>query len=212
MPASRPRTSRSSSRKRRIPKGPKQKPFAKPPLSSHYRPRPYEAVPEAPGGVFLPDHEQLVRLIASKGMSDSEFEVIYGLSSGTVSKWRKHYPGFDKAVTDGRTVADANVLFALYQNCVGFSYTEEQAVGGRDPTVLSVKRYKPGETTAQKHWLGSRLRADWPQNSIEHSGPNGGPIGIKSESRNDLIDSILSLITSKSDNEKQQNKHSEDKR
>lgn len=176
------------------------------------RERPYTAVPAAPGGVFLPDHEMLVRLIAAKGMTDSEFELIYGLGSGTLKGWRKAYPGFDKALTEGRTAADSAVLFALFRNAVGFEYTEEQAVGGRDPTVLSVKRFKPGETTAQKHWLGNRLRTDWPQvDRVEHSGPGGAAIGIKTDSRNDMIDAILTLIQPKVDPERKRTT-TEDKR
>lgn len=167
------------------------------------RERPYRAVPAAPGGVFLPDHEMLVRLIASKGMTDAEFELIYGLGSGTLKGWRKAYPNFDKALSEGRTSADAQVLFALFKNAVGFSYEEEQAVGGREPSVLSVKRFKPGETTAQKHWLGNRLRAEWPSvDRHELSGPNGGAIGIKTDSRNDMIDAILTLIQPKTDPER----------
>lgn len=169
------------------------------------RERPYTAVPAAPGGVFLPDHEMLVRLIAAKGMTDAEFELIYGLGSGTLKGWRKAYPGFDKALSEGRTAADSQVLFALFKNAVGFCYEEQQAVGGREPTVLSVKRFKPGETTAQKHWLGNRLRTEWPQvERHEHSGPNGGAIGIKTDSRNDMIDAILTLIQPKADPERKQ--------
>lgn len=197
---------------RRTPKPPVQSPSSgrKPirkiqPRIPKERERPYTAVPAAPGGVFLPDHEMLVRLIAAKGMTDAEFELIYGLGTGTLKGWRKAYPGFDKALSEGRTAADAQVLFALFKNAVGFSYEEQQAVGGREPTVLAVKRFKPGETTAQKHWLGNRLRTDWPQvDRHELSGPGGAAIGIKTDSRNDMIDAILTLVTPKADPERAQ--------
>jgi len=168
----------------------------------------YEARPVNPGGVFLPDHEQLVKLIAARGLSDKEIEQVYGIAPGTLALWRKHYPGLDKAISDGRTVADANVLYALYKNAVGYEYTEEQAVGGKTPEVLSVKRYRPGETAAQKHWLGNRIRTpegrqEWPsRDTVEVTGPGGGKLGIEVTTRNDLIEGILGMIFSKPDNER----------
>lgn len=180
-----------------------------PPVKPRRRAPVYESRPANPGGVYLPDHEQLVRLIAAKGMSDEEIELIYGLGSGTLKKWKAAYPGLQRAIDEGRTVADANVLFALYKTAIGYSYEEDQAVGGRDPEVLRVEKYKPGEFAAQKHWLGNRIRRpdgtnEWPRSEqVELGGIKDG-VGIKVESRNDLIDAIIGLVTPKPDNERKQ--------
>lgn len=153
---------------------------------------------EAPGGVYLPDHSQLVRLIAMRGATDEEIEAVYGLGKGQIKKWRKVYPSLDKAIEDGRTSADAKVLHALFKTAVGYKYTEEQAVGGKHPQVMSVKRYYPGQFLAQKHWLASRKREEWPATErLEMTGKNGG--AIKTESRNDVIDAIMGLVASKTD-------------
>lgn len=179
-----------------------------PPVRPKHRRPVYESRPANPGGVFLPDHEQLVRLIAARGMSDSEIELIYGLGTGTVKLWRKHYPGLDRAIEEGRTKADSEVLFAMYKTATGYTYEEDQAVGGQDPQVLRVKKHKAGEFAAQKHWLGNRIRRpdgsnEWPRSEqIEMGGIKGG-VGITVESRNDLIGAILSLVQPKPDNEKQ---------
>lgn len=178
-----------------------------PPVTPRRRRAVYESKPANPGGVFLPDHEQLVRLIAARGMSDSEIELIYGLGSGTVKLWRRHYPGLDRAIEEGRTKADSEVLFAMYRTATGYTYEEDQAVGGQDPQVMRVKKHKAGEFAAQKHWLGNRIRRpdgsnEWPRSEqIEMGGIKGG-VGITVESRNDLISGILTLITPKSDNER----------
>lgn len=154
----------------------------------------------APGGVFLPDHEQLVKLIAMRGATDEEIEAVYGLGKGTIKKWRKFYPGLNKAIEKGRTSADAQVLHALFKTAIGYKYKEEQAVGGKFPQVLEVKRYFPGQFLAQKHWLASRNREEWPASErIEMTGRNGE--GIKIESRNDVIDAIMTLVSSKVDPE-----------
>lgn len=158
-----------------------------------------------PGGVYLPSQEQLVRLIAMNGASDAEIEMVYGLGAGQLAAWRKHYPGLDKALKNGRTAADGEVLFSMYKTAVGYNYEEEQAVGGKEPTVLKVQRYYPGQFLAQKHWLASRKREEWPaRETLEHTGKNGEP--IKVESRNEVIDAILALVTSKPDLEKEQPK------
>lgn len=164
-------------------------------------PPPREVPTNGPHGVYLPDNLQLVRLIAMRGATDDEIESVYGLGAGTIKKWRQAYPGLDKAIELGRTRADGDVLHSLFKTAVGYHEYEEQAVGGKEPTVMKVKRYFPGQFLAQKHWLASRKREEWPaKESIEHTGKNGE--AIKVESRNDLIDGILKLITSKLDPEK----------
>lgn len=177
-----------------------------PPVRPSHRGAVYESRPANPGGVFLPDHENLIRLVAARGMSDQEIELIYGLGKGTVQKWKKHYPGLQRAIDEGRTSADAQVLFAMFKTATGYHFEEDQAVGGRDPCVLQVTKYKAGEFAAQKHWLGNRIKrpdgtAEWPRSEqVELSGPGGK--GIAVESRNDLITAILSMVASKPDNEK----------
>ena len=179
-----------------------------PPVKPRRRAPVYESKPANPGGVYLPDHEQLVRLIAARGMSDEEIELIYGLGKGTLARWKKAYPGLQRAIDEGRTVADSNVLFALYKTAVGYDYEEDQAVGGKCPEVLRVRKYKPGEFAAQKHWLGNRIRRpdgtnEWPRSEqVELSGPRGANIGVTVESRNDLIDAIIGLVSAKPDNER----------
>lgn len=164
-------------------------------------PPPREVPSTGPHGVYLPDNLQLVRMIAMKGATDDEIESVYGLGKGQIAKWYKAYPGLKKAVEEGRTTADAEVLHALFKTAVGYHETEEQAVGGKEPTVMEVRRYFPGQFLAQKHWLANRKREDWPaKETVEHTGRNGEP--IKVESRNDLIDGILKLVASKIDPEK----------
>lgn len=156
----------------------------------------------APGGVYLPNSAQLAYLIASKGATDDEIESVYGLGSGTIKKWRTVYPTLDKAIETGRTKADGEVLHSLFKTATGYHYEEEQAVGGKQPVTLKVRRWYPGQFLAQRHWLANRQRHDWPsRDKVEFSGPDGNP--IRMESRNDLMDAIVALIASKIDPEKE---------
>jgi hypothetical protein len=173
-------------------------------MGIHKRKKPYKRAKPLgrPDGVYLPNHEQLVKLICMRGAKDEEIEMVYGLGPGTIQKWREYYPGLDKAIEQGRTVADGQVLFSLFKTANGFHEYEEQAVGGKTPRVLKVKRYYRPEFLAQKHWLASRKKEDWPaMERREFSGPNGNP--MKVESRNDVIEAILGLVTPKKDPEKE---------
>jgi hypothetical protein len=72
---------------------------------------------------------------------------------------------------------------------------------------MKVQRYYPGQFLAQKHWLANRKREEWPgRDQLEVSGRNGEPIKI--ESRNELIDAIVALVSSKVDPEKTRDKDS----
>lgn len=171
-------------------------------------PYPREKPSPTPGGVYLPSKEQLVRLIAMRGATDDEIEDVYGLGRGQLALWRKHYKGLDKAIEHGRSIVDGDMLFALYKTGIGYEYTEEQAVGGKHPQVLRVQRHMPGQFLAQKHWLASRKREEWPAaDRVEVTGKNGE--AIKVESRNELIEAIIGLVASKSDPEKPQAKKRE---
>lgn len=151
-----------------------------------------------PSGVFLPDKEQMVRMIAMKGATDDEIEDIFLCPRGSLGKWKLMYPSLAKALDSGRSVPDADVMYAMYKNAIGYDYEEEQAVGGKDPCVLTVRRHRPAEFSAQKHWLSNRI--GWKGTErMEHTGAGGGPIGVKQETRNDIIDTILALVKSKPD-------------
>jgi len=155
-----------------------------------------------PSGVYLPSEENLVRMLACKGATDSEIEQICLLPPGTLGKWRKLYPSLDAALAEGRSKPDGDVLYAMYRTAVGYEFEEEQAVGGRDPTVLTVKKKALGQFPAQRYWLENRRKEEWKTRSHnEHTGKDGGAIGVKVEDRNSIIDSILALVTPKPDPE-----------
>lgn len=185
-----------------VPKG-KRKPYTagRPPKAAVAKAR--QGLP--PSAVYLPDERQLCYMLAARGASDAEIEQLCGVQPGTMKKWRELYPDLDKAIEHGRLKPDAEVLYQTYRNATGFEYEEDQAVGGREATILRVRRYARPSVEAQKFWLINRQREQWKQReSHEVGGPNGK--GIPIENRNTLIDSILAMISSKPDPEKPKGK------
>lgn len=159
---------------------------------------------EVPGkSVFLPEKEHLVRMIAMRGADDDEIADTFGVPRETFQAWRKLYPTMNDALEKGRLVADADVVFALYREATGYCYTEEQAVGGKEPTVLEVKKCARPSVDAQKYWLNNRQPENWRSSSTSHvaggTRKDDAPLGIKVETRDELIDSIVAMLASKPD-------------
>lgn len=150
------------------------------------------------GAVFLPDKEHLVRMIAMKGASDDEIAETFGVSPETFQKWRKAYPSFEKALDQGRLTVDADMTFALYKSGVGYHY-EEDAVTAKGG-IVRVQRFARGETDAQKYWLQNRRPDLWGTTTRLAGGGKGeSPLGVKVETRSELIDAIVAMIAPKPD-------------
>ncbi len=155
---------------------------------------------KAAKATFAPDHLDLVRMIAMRGATDEELAQNFGVAPAVFRAWKSRYPSFKEAIEKGRTRADAEVLVGLYQRCVGYDYVEEQAVGGRSPEVLEVQRHAPPSVEGAKAWLAARQSEHWNTRvSVEHGGRPDAPIGLRLESRDAIIDSILDLIANKPD-------------
>lgn len=154
------------------------------------------------GAFFLPNHEQQVRMIAMKGATDDEIADVFGVSREAFQKWRKLYPSFEKALDEGRSVVDADVMFKLYNATQGYHYTEETAAG-KDGDVVELRRYSRPDVSAMKYWLSARKPNEWGERHVITGGKGKDgkelPVGVKVETRNEIIDSILSLIKPKPD-------------
>ena len=151
------------------------------------------------GSVFLPDLEQQVKMIAMRGASDDEIADTFGVSREMFQKWRQAYPKFNDAVDKGRSVADANVMYALYRNAVGFHYEEDATT---KDSVVRIERYAKPDTSAQQYWLNNRKPDEWGTKTSLTGGRKNGedlPLGMKIESREEIIAAIVSLVHPKAD-------------
>lgn len=135
-----------------------------------------------------------------RGGTDDEIAEQFGVDYETFAAWRKLYPGFNKALDEGRMVVDADMTVSLYKQGMGYEYTEETATpkGG----IVSIKRYAKPEFGATKFWLENRRPDLWRTVSTTRmTGKDDGPIGVKVETRNELIDAIVGMMVSKTDGE-----------
>lgn len=144
------------------------------------------------------------------GATDEEIAFMFGYSADTVKAWRKLYSDFDKAIEDGRTQADLQVLQALHQKAVGFEITKDVPIKvkrGKDHEeveVHTITERHPPEFQSIKFWLSNRNPEHWNRaaKQLRVGGTkDGAPIdlGVKSETKMELISSILGLIQPKPD-------------
>lgn len=152
--------------------------------------------------IFWPDHLDHVTAIAVRGLTDSEMAVMMNISDTLMDSWKAYYPTFAAAIEDGRTRADVEVVQALHKNAIGHDYETDEVVKTRTGgMVLTVKKHVPGETAAQKFWLQNRQPAHWNIGQNVSIGGRGKdqPLHVVAEHKNDVINSILNLITPKPD-------------
>jgi len=161
-------------------------------------------LPTAKPIIFLPDHENEVAMLAMRGATDREIADTFGVKLSLLRKWKRVYPSLSAAIDSGRTRADAQVVAALHKKAIGFEYDEEIAIRGKNfVDITKIKKVAHPDTAAIKYWLGNRQKehfSDRVHNQV--SGKAGEPaISMEVESRNEVMNSILNLITPKPDPE-----------
>ncbi len=153
--------------------------------------------------LFLPDHLDQVRAIAMRGIKEDQMCEIFDIGARQMGLWKSQYPLFKEALEAGYTDADAAVLGALYQSAIGYMHEEEKIFqwDGEIVRADTVKHYKP-DTAAIKLWITNRQKEHWKDR--HHTNVSGkddnAPIGIRDETKVEVMASILSLIKPKPDN------------
>lgn len=159
--------------------------------------------PKAVAPIYWPDHISEIRAIAMTGMTDDEMARAIGIKPELLESWKQYYPLFAKAIDDGRTNADAEVVAALHANAIGFEYDSDEIVRTRrGAQIMTVtKKFLP-ETGAQKFWLANR-KAEWRAGQMVNVGGqrDGRPSdAVQHETKMMVIHSILNLIRPQPDN------------
>lgn len=151
--------------------------------------------------VFLPNCLDQVRAIAMHGLSDDEIARNFGVSPDLLQDWIAYYPSLRKAIEEGRSRPDQEVVLSLYKIATG-NYEEEALT--RHGTIRTLNKHKP-DISAIKTWLHnlkSRKDQNWGDSLSLNGGRNrdGSPTPLlPQESRNSIIDSIVALVACKPD-------------
>jgi hypothetical protein len=155
---------------------------------------------KASSGVFLPDLEAQVKMIAMRGYTDDEMAEAFGVEKKLFAAWREQYPSFNQAVEDGRTAADGEVVWSLFKKATGrVVIPDDQIVAYKgDVQIVPMMKHFAPDTEAAKVWLRARQHRHWGERT--GSAPMVNPNAPKRESKSELIAAIVGMIRCKPDN------------
>ncbi|MBA4848757.1 helix-turn-helix domain-containing protein [Emticicia sp. BO119] len=75
---------------------------------------------------YTPDYDEQAYNYCLLGATNQTLARFFGVSSTTVKKWMKKYPGFQESVRRGKELADVQVAGSLFKRAIG--YTCQQVV------------------------------------------------------------------------------------
>lgn len=139
----------------------------------------------------------LAKRIALEGLSDEAMARVAGVSPETMDYLRASYPDLQEAIDAGRTELDGDVIASLYELAVGRTRRVTE-IHGKNADRITYEKYFPPELGAIKTWLNARSTKFREVQRAEVTGKNGKPL-VPKESRADLINSIVRLVSPKAD-------------
>lgn len=139
---------------------------------------------------YRPEFNDQVRKLCLLRATDVEIADFFGISPTTLYDWQKKFPAFAESVKAGKIIADAEVADSTYRRAVGEEIVVEKAIKRDDGSyeIMRLKQFVPGDVQAQRLWLHNRRRQGWSdKQTLEHVGPDGGPIQTEDVSARDVL-------------------------
>jgi len=161
---------------------------------------------------YTPEHAEQAYKYCVLGAQDIMLASFLGLNDvKALATWRQQHADLDKAITEGRELADASVAMSLLRRAQGYSVpykkiyrqadiTQKDPDTGQDtyPIVKAVEEginHVPAAVDAIKLWLWTRRPDLWPAD-MKPKGPvdpGGKPIDLEE----DLVELIVARVTSR---------------
>lgn len=119
---------------------------------------------------------KLIISMVEGNKSEREIAEELGISYSTWKRQKKENGSLQKAIAEGKDTKNQNVIQAMYNNCIGFEYSEEiatkikeevladdgETVLVKERVVISkVKKKKLPDFNAQKYWAENRMTKYW---------------------------------------------------
>lgn len=102
------------------------------------------------------------RELALLGLTDPEMAKVFDVALSTFKTWKSQHPEFAAALTDGKTIADAQVAASLHHRAIGYSHPET-VISAWQGTIIKTRvvRHYPPDTQAALKWLHNRRPSLW---------------------------------------------------
>jgi len=110
------------------------------------------------------------------GLTNADLAIAFGVSPYTIEEWLRKKPEFSSMVRAGKTEADANVAYKLYQRACGYKHKDVdiKAVPGIGIIKTEIEKIYPPDPVSAIFWLKNRTKKNvhsWADvNRIEHTG------------------------------------------
>lgn len=131
---------------------------------------------------YTPEHDDQVFKLCLLGATDAEIARFFDVVEQTVNGWKKAHPSFLESMAAGKEKADAEVAHSLFKRATGYvgKKTVTACIDGTVSDIREVDDHVGPDTQAASLWLRNRQPSKWrDKQSIEHSGPDGGPMEVK---------------------------------
>jgi hypothetical protein len=73
---------------------------------------------------YIPAYDEQAYNYCLLGATNETLAEFFGVSSTTIKKWIKKYPGFRESIRQGTVVADMKVAESLYKRAIGYTYAQ----------------------------------------------------------------------------------------
>ena len=132
---------------------------------------------------YHPEMDIVAYRMTLLGATNKDLCELFGVHEGTILGWRARYPSFDRAVREGKGIADSKVGESLFQRATGYSHPEEKVFlyQGQVIKVETTKHYPP-DPTSMVFWLKNRRPDLWREKPEE-------PTSV-----DDLVEAVGDLI------------------
>lgn len=102
------------------------------------------------------------RELALLGLTDVEMAKVFDVAKSTFNTWKLQHPEFAQAITEGKTIADAQVAASLHHRALGYSHPEIVVSAWQGAIIKTrVTRHYPPDTQAALKWLHNRRPSLW---------------------------------------------------
>jgi hypothetical protein len=117
---------------------------------------------------YEPAFADLARKFCLLGATDAELALLFEVDGRTIERWIAEIPEFSRAVTEGRSIADAEVGNKLFRRAIGYSHEAVKVFNNRGtPLVIDYTEHYPPDPTSMIFWLKNR-RPDLWRDKVEH--------------------------------------------
>lgn len=111
----------------------------------------------------------LIEKWARDGLTHDEIAKNLGITQSTWYKYINLHAELAECLIVGRDVANAQVVNALFQSCIGFDYEEEVMTPKGE--IKQITRHAKPNVGAITFWLKNKMPEEWAdKQEIEHSG------------------------------------------